>query len=758
MLEQSILENNLNSKITYKEFFHALGYKDGDTMYLRRFDDRKRDEMLPKNMEVELSRFDSILPTLHRYNDELFGIFYVVNGGGHGDKEVKRAGGPARAQFVDFDDDSFQDQLRKLNEFPLEPSILIRTRKSLHAYWILDNGEMKYFREIQQRLAQHFGSDTTMQNESRVMRVFGFNHCKLEPIRTLNGFEPGTEEEPVLVRVIKFDPELHYTQRQLHEVLPLLERSSTGTGTRERREIEKDGELVPIGQRHYYVVSRIGTILNKIGDVATDEMIYAMLEADYLEHCEDAESTDLEKFRTKYLATIKKFREQREAEENDPDFYKKAVQAWEYYNAERFDREKTSWEEVAEAGRRAEEEGLDLDQKFEELRRSVERAKGREYPTPTKTPAEDAQKSEPSASSLLLSLNSIEEEEAEWLIPGRIPAKTITTIGGDGGSGKTTLWSDLAACISSGKKPLLAGDIPNAYWEEEPARVLYFSTEDSSKVVLKKKLRKSGANFDNISTVDLKNIDLIKYNSPQLAELFEIFKPKLCIFDPLQGFFDARLDMSKRNAIRQGCIAPLATLAEKYGTAIVIIAHSNKRDGASDRGRLADSADIWDGSRSVLMVGKTKDGDRYISQEKSNYGPLSDTIIFTINGGAPTFKELSKKHDRDFVNERFDMKRNAPAREEAREVILEALRSAGGTMPADELNEYAESASISPSTLRRVKADMKKLGKIEYVKEGVKGKGQGVKTLIRLIESPEATDEEPALDLRNLELDELGFD
>ena len=753
MLDISILDNDLNEKITYNEFFHALGYDDGDTIFLRRFDDRKREGMFPQNMEIQLSRFDTIAPTLHRYNDDLYGIFFVVNGGGNSDPNVKKSGVPARAQFVDFDSDSFQDQLRKLNEFPLEPSILIRTRKSLHAYWILDNGEMKYFREVQQRLAQHFVSDSTMQNESRVMRVYGFNHCKLEPIRTLNGFKQGTEEEPVMVKLIKFSPELRYTQRQLHEVLPLLDKRSTGTGTRERREIEKDGELVKLGKRHYYVVSRIGTILNKIGDVASDEMIYSMIETDFLEHCEDAESEDLDKFKTKYLATIKKFREQREAEQNDPDFYRKAVQAWEYYNAERFDREKTSWEEVAEAGRRAEAEGLDLDQKFEKLRKSVNQAKEN-----GSAPSQNAQESTPSASSLLLSLNDVEEEEAEWLIPGRIPAKTITTIGGDGGAGKTTLWCDLCASISSGKKPLLAGDIPKAYWDAEPARVLYFSTEDSSKVVLKKKLRKAGANFGNISTVDLKNMDLIKYNSPQLAELFEIFKPKLCIFDPLQGFFDARLDMSKRNAIRQGCIAPLAALAEKYGTAIVIIAHSNKRDGASDRGRLADSADIWDGSRSVLMVGKTKDGDRYISQEKSNYGPLSDTIIFTIRGGSPEFKDLSKKHDRDFVNERFDMKRNAPAREEAREVLLEALRKAGGTMPADELNEYAESASISSSTLRRVKADLKKLGKIEYVKEGVKGKGQGVKTLIRLIEDPEPSDEESDLDPRDLELDELDSD
>ena len=371
MINETILDKNLNEIVPYREFFAALGYKDKEEILLRRFDDRKRADHFPGNLSIQLSRFDSILPTLHKYNDDLFGIFYVVNGGGNSDPEVIKAGGPARAQFVDFDEDSFEDQIRKLREFPLEPSILIRTRKSLHAYWLLNDGEMKYFREIQQRLAKHFGSDTTMQNESRVMRLYGFNHCKLAPIRGLGGFVPGTEEEPALIRLIKFDPELRYTQRQLHEVLPRLEARDRKAGG--SRKIEKDGELVLIGHRHDYVVSRIGTILNKIADIASDEMIYSMIESDFLQHCENAESEDLTKFRSKYMRTIAKFRAQREAETKDPGFYKYAVRAWEYYNGRRFNTEAASWEEVAEAGRRAKAEGLTFEQDFGDITRAVEK-------------------------------------------------------------------------------------------------------------------------------------------------------------------------------------------------------------------------------------------------------------------------------------------------------------------------------------------------------------------------------------------------
>lgn len=56
---------------------------------------------------------------------------------------------------------------------------------------------------------------------------------------------------------------------------------------------------------------------------------------------------------------------------------------------------------------------------------------------------------------------------------------------------------------------------------------------------------------------------------------------------------------------------------EKYGTTFIIIVHTNKQVGLWGRKRIADSADIWDIARSVLIAGEANDGLRYISQEKA---------------------------------------------------------------------------------------------------------------------------------------------
>lgn len=41
---------------------------------------------------------------------------------------------------------------------------------------------------------------------------------------------------------------------------------------------------------------------------------------------------------------------------------------------------------------------------------------------------------------LLVSLNDIEEKEASWLVPQRMPKGQIIILAGDGGSGKTSCW------------------------------------------------------------------------------------------------------------------------------------------------------------------------------------------------------------------------------------------------------------------------------------------------------------------------------
>ena len=326
----NILDNNLNSQVSYTDFFHALGYKDSDVIYLRTFYDPDKEKGIPGNMQIELSRFNNILTTLQKRNAEKYGVYFIVNGGGHDDPSVKRAG-YARACFIDGDELTLEEQLKLICDFELEPSIIIRTHKSLHAYWITPDGEIKYFRELQQRLIQYFGSDPVIKNESRVMRLYGFNHCKADPVE---------------VRLIKFDPDITYNQRQLHEALPLLERQAKSDNIK----ITAAADPIPYGQRHYYVINRISYYMRTIGDDTTDEVILEAVCADFLQNCIQEPPVNMDNFRAKYLKTIQKYRATKREAAADPGIYKKAATLWhKEHPGEEIDDSNDTWDAILAA-------------------------------------------------------------------------------------------------------------------------------------------------------------------------------------------------------------------------------------------------------------------------------------------------------------------------------------------------------------------------------------------------------------------------
>ena len=308
----------------------------------------------------------------------------------------------------------------------------------------------------------------------------------------------------------------------------------------------------------------------------------------------------------------------------------------------------------------------------------------------------------------MLSMDNVEEKTPEWLIAGYIPRHQITVMAGDGGAGKTTAWCDIAGSVSSGRPCFLERAIPEEFAMREPGKVLFFSSEDSPEYTLKSRLIKAGANLENISTISLKDERFaeIKFNSELLEQLIAYHKPDLVIFDPIQSFIPPDIQMGQRNAMR-ACLNPLIGLGEKYGTTFLVIVHANKQSGVYGRKRIADSADIWDIARSVMMIGNTAEqGIRYISHEKSNYGMTSDSVLFSINDGKIETKGYTTKKDREFVSESAYNVKQAPAKESAKEFIIETLQE--GQKEAAELNELAQIFGISKSAMREAKSDLKK--------------------------------------------------
>ncbi len=179
-------------------------FNPNDAVCFRVFDDRKSGIFSGQKYSIECGKYASLEGTLKEHNALNRGIFFVVNYGGQEDSLITRI----NAQFVESDELSLEEQQAQMDAFSLPPSMIIRTRKSLHTYWFVKGGKVECFRGIQKQLVKKFHGDPMCVNESRVLRLPGFYHCK---------------EEPVMVECILFHPERRYTQEELSEALPKVE-------------------------------------------------------------------------------------------------------------------------------------------------------------------------------------------------------------------------------------------------------------------------------------------------------------------------------------------------------------------------------------------------------------------------------------------------------------------------------------------------------------------------------------------------------
>lgn len=322
-------------------------------------------------------------------------------------------------------------------------------------------------------------------------------------------------------------------------------------------------------------------------------------------------------------------------------------------------------------------------------------------------------------------LSSIQERSVEWLIPGYLPKGQITLMCGTGGVGKTSIWTSLVASFSSGSRTLFDGH--ETIGSNEPMMCMFFSAEDTVAEVLKPRMRKQHANMNNIMTLGLDDsrFDKVKFGSKYLEELLNKYRPALCVFDPLQAFIDPKIRMADRNAMRQS-MRPLIEWGKAYGTTFLVVMHTNKQSGVWGRQRMADSADLWDIARSVLMVGDADEtGLKYLSHEKSNYGKTGKTMLFRNDSGLPVFTDWTDCKDRDYVQDAA-RKRNAAKSSNTVEEVCGAILAElsdhpSDGMPVKELDEIMKQTGYVPWTIRRAKTQLINNKHVRIEKEGFGG-------------------------------------
>jgi hypothetical protein len=184
-----------------------------EAIYLRAFKPREAPDTIENRARKltitheALKQSGDLLEELRRINRHC-GLYFVVNAGGQTDHEITRF----TAFFCEIDDLPVEEQHRLYFSAPIQPSIRVITRKSVHAYWLI-SGPCAHdeWLTAQLRLIAYFKSDPAIKNPSRVMRLPFFNHVAV-----------GAGGEMIYrhIELTSFEPEWRNTVEEMLEAFP----------------------------------------------------------------------------------------------------------------------------------------------------------------------------------------------------------------------------------------------------------------------------------------------------------------------------------------------------------------------------------------------------------------------------------------------------------------------------------------------------------------------------------------------------------
>lgn len=313
---------------------------------------------------------------------------------------------------------------------------------------------------------------------------------------------------------------------------------------------------------------------------------------------------------------------------------------------------------------------------------------------------------------LLVNMSEVEARPTQWLWPNRIAKGRITLAVGMPGVGKSFLTCDLASRVSTGTS-----------WPDGTAcpkgSTIIISAEDDPHDTIRPRLDAHRADVrrihllssvirteedgrENEMMFSLSDLDALEIALQRLNDC------QLIVVDPIGSFLGGRTDAHRDNEVR-AVLTPVAKLAEKYGPAVLIVAHRRKSGGGIADDLALGSRAFTGLARSVwhLCTDSEDKHRRLFLTGKNNLAAQQQGLAFTICG------EPAAVHwERDPVAMTAD---EALAHENGGKcqgtAVGEAVawlegELADGPRPGREVKDAARAAGIALRTLDRAKAKL----------------------------------------------------
>lgn len=323
--------------------------------------------------------------------------------------------------------------------------------------------------------------------------------------------------------------------------------------------------------------------------------------------------------------------------------------------------------------------------------------------------------------------SSYKPEAVSWLWHGWLAAGKLAILGGQPGTGKTTIALALAAVVTNG------GSWPDGK-KAERGSVAIWSGEDDASDTIMPRLYAARADVSRVHIIEgvrqgreCRPFDPAKDSEALAAALGNIPDLRLLIIDPIVSAVAG--DSHKNAEVRRG-LQPLVDIASRHRCALLGITHFTKGTaGREPVERITGSLAFGALARLVLVTAKAeaKDGEparRFIARAKSNIGPDGGGFVYDLKQvELASFPGVESSH----------VVWGAALQGTARELLAAAevvedesgTDAAGflrellhfGAMTANEIYKQAGQAGFSQDAMKRAK---KKMG-VVAVKDGMVG-------------------------------------